>query len=175
MFVFFTCKCGNNCSIASLQSWANVIVIVVKYIWKKRYICTAVVDQSEEWPSQKIFQFKQLERRSLKKSRLQQDSNPWPLRYRCDARPTEPWSHTPGGGGGGTLTKFCTGRLRLEVQSLTLSYTIFAEKVPLLYTFYRKKVPLSHTYFRKSCSSFHVVLNKWTSTTFRGVYSKNYN
>ena len=59
--------------------------------------------------------------------------------------------------GGGYLTKFCTGRLRPEVQPLTLSYTILAEKVPL-----------SHTYFRKSCSSF-------TSTTLRGVYTKNYN
>ena len=66
---------------------------------------------------------------------------------------------------GGYLTKFYKGRLRPEAQPLTLSYTILAEKVPLLYTFYWKKVPLSHTYFRKSCSSFHVVLNKWTSTT----------
>ena len=39
-------------------------------------------------------------------------------------------------GGGGYLTKFYTGRLRPEVQPLTLSYTILAEKVPLLYTFY---------------------------------------
>ena len=33
-----------------------------------------------------------------KKSGLQQDSNPWPLRYRCDALhvPTELWSHTLG-------------------------------------------------------------------------------
>ena len=38
--------------------------------------------------------------------------------------------------GGGYLTKFYTGRLRLEAQPLTLSYTILAEKVPLLYTFY---------------------------------------
>ena len=30
-------------------------------------------------------QFKQLERRSLKKSGLQRDSNQWPPRYRCDA------------------------------------------------------------------------------------------
>ena len=37
---------------------------------------------------------------------------------------------------GGYLTKFYTGRLRPEVQPLTLSYTILAEKVPLLYTFY---------------------------------------
>ena len=51
---------------------------------------------SEEWSSQLIFQFKQLERRSLKKSRLQRDSNPWPPRYRCDTLPTELWSHTLG-------------------------------------------------------------------------------
>ena len=29
-----------------------------------------------------------------KKSGLQRDSNPWPQRYRCDALPTELWSHT---------------------------------------------------------------------------------
>ena len=60
------------------------------------HICTAVVDESEEWSSQLIFQFKLLERRSLKKSGLQRDSNPWPPRYRCDALPTELWSHTLG-------------------------------------------------------------------------------
>ena len=38
----------------------------VKYIWNNSYIWTAVLDQSEEWSSQYIFQFKQLERRSLK-------------------------------------------------------------------------------------------------------------
>ena len=38
-------------------------------------------------------QFKQLRKRSLKKFRLQRDSNPWPLRYRCSALPTELWSH----------------------------------------------------------------------------------
>ena len=32
------------------------------------HICTAVVDESEEWSSRKIFQFKQLERISLKKN-----------------------------------------------------------------------------------------------------------
>ena len=37
-----------------------------------------------------------MERRSLKKSRLQRDLNPWPPRYRCDALPTELWSHTLG-------------------------------------------------------------------------------
>ena len=43
----------------------------VKYIWNNSYIWTAVVDQSEEWSSQWIFQFEKLERRSLKNSRLQ--------------------------------------------------------------------------------------------------------
>ena len=42
-----------------------------------------------------IFQFKQLERRSLKKTGFR-DSNPWPPRYRCDALPTQLWSHTLG-------------------------------------------------------------------------------
>ena len=37
----------------------------------------------------------------------------------------------PGGGGGCYLTKFNTARLRPEVQPLTLSYTILAEKVNL--------------------------------------------
>ena len=60
------------------------------------HICTEVVDESEEWSSQSIFQFKQLERRSLKKSGLQRDSNPWPPRYRCDALPTGLWSQTLG-------------------------------------------------------------------------------
>ena len=72
--------------------------------------------------------------------------------------------------GGGDLTKFCTGMFRPEVQPLTLSYTILAEKVPLLYTFYWKKVPLSR--FRKSCSSFYAMLNIWTSTTFRASIRK---
>ena len=108
---------------------------------------------------------------------------PYTNRYTDCVRPEEGSLYRPfhavnvqdPGGGGGYLTMFCTGRLRPEVQPLTLSYTILAEKVPLLYTFYWKKIPLSHTYFRRSCSSFHVVLNKWTSATFRGVYSKNYN
>ena len=47
-----------------------------KYIWNNSYIWTVVIDESEEWSSQWIFQFKQLERRSLKKPRLQRDSLP---------------------------------------------------------------------------------------------------
>ena len=52
-------------------------------------------------------------------------------------------------GGVGYLTKFNMGRLRPEVQPLTLLNTMLSGKVPL-----------SHTYFRKPCSHFHVVLNK---------------
>ena len=55
----------------------------------------------------------------------------------------------PGGvGGGGYSTKFNTGRLRPEVQPLSLLYTILAEKLPLLLTFYLRKIPLSHAYLR---------------------------
>ena len=44
-------------------------------------------------------------------------------------------------GGGGYLTKFNTGRLRLKVQPLTLLYTILADKVPLLLPFIEKRYP----------------------------------
>ena len=52
-----------------------------------------VVHVSEEWSSQWIFQFKLLERRSLKKSGLQRDSNLWPLRIpvRCSTN----WAMKP--------------------------------------------------------------------------------
>ena len=73
-----------------------IIMIVMWSIYEIIHIWTAVVDETEEWSSQLIFQFKQLERRSLKKSGLQWDSNLWPLRYQCDALPTELWSHTLG-------------------------------------------------------------------------------
>ena len=33
-------------------------------------------------------------KKPVNKSGLQRDSNPWPPRYRCDASPTELWSHT---------------------------------------------------------------------------------
>ena len=62
-------------------------------IYEIIHIWTAVVDESEEWSSQLNFQ---LERRSLKKSGLQRDSNPWPPRYRWDALPTDLWSHPLG-------------------------------------------------------------------------------
>ena len=83
--------------ITILASHSNQWNCFMKYsIYEIIHIWNAVVDESEEWSSQLIFQFKQLKRRSLKKSGLQWDSNPWPPRYRCDALPTELWSHTLG-------------------------------------------------------------------------------
>ena len=63
-----------------------------------------------------------------------------------------------GGGGKGWSKKLYTGRLRREVQPLTLLWTIFdrvTEKVPLLYTFY-------HTQFR----TLHPFQLLWIKCTF---------
>ena len=59
-------------------SWLDV-----KFIWNNIiHIWTTVVDESEEWSSQLIFQFKQYcKEEAWKKSGLQQDLNPWTLRY----------------------------------------------------------------------------------------------
>ena len=60
------------------------------------------------------------------------EGNNWNLEHRASflfqraARKVQPLQPP-----GGYITKFCTGRLRPEVQPLTLSYTILAEKVPL--------------------------------------------
>ena len=62
----------------------RLVLSLMWCIYEIIHIWTAVVDESEEWSSQLVFQFKQLERSSLKKSGLQRDSNPWPPRYRCD-------------------------------------------------------------------------------------------
>ena len=54
------------------------------YIWRyersSRLIRNLSNCQREAWKKKKKF-------------RLQRDSNPWPLRYRCSALPTELWSH----------------------------------------------------------------------------------
>ena len=57
---------------------------------------------------------------------------------------------------GGYLTKFNTGRLRPEVQLLTLLYTILAEKVPLPHTYLKALDPLS----KPLQSSWWTVLRK---------------
>ena len=62
-------------------------------IYKIIYIWTAIVDESEEWSSQYIFQFKQLERRSLKKIRASTGFEPVtsPIPVRCSTN----WAMKP--------------------------------------------------------------------------------
>ena len=102
-FLFYKCSIGLlgklRADDSKLEATAGLFdqvinsIFIVKFIWNS--YCTVVIDESEEWLSQWNFQSKQLEGRSLK-SGLQRDSNPWPPRYRCDARPTEMWRHTLG-------------------------------------------------------------------------------
>ena len=53
----------------SLTQLITEVVNIMWCIYEIIHIWTAVVHESEEWSSQYIFQFKQLERRSLKKIR----------------------------------------------------------------------------------------------------------
>ena len=58
------------------------------------WVCTAVMSKwRHERSSRLIRNLSNCEREAWKKFRLQQDSNPWPLRYRCSVLPTELWSH----------------------------------------------------------------------------------
>ena len=58
------------------------------------WVCTAVMSKwRHEKSSRLIRNLSNCEREAWKKFRLQRDSNPWPLRYRCSALPTELWSH----------------------------------------------------------------------------------
>ena len=72
------------------------VYILIIYTWNNSYLNCGC---GWKWRMiiAVIFQFKQLERRSLKKSGLQRHWNPWrPPRYRCNGLPTELWSHTLG-------------------------------------------------------------------------------
>ena len=57
------------------------------------YVDTFVCKWRHERSSRLIRNLSNCEREAWKKFRLQRDSNPWPLRYRCSALPTELWSH----------------------------------------------------------------------------------
>ena len=78
--------------------YRSVYIYVCMYVSIYYIIVTGFVPRFWVMTLWKIFavdmQFKQLRKRSLKKKfRLQRDSNPWPLRYRCSALPTELWGH----------------------------------------------------------------------------------
>ena len=68
--------------------WCNVYEMI--HIW------TADIYEGDMWSSQWISNLSNWNKEAWKKSGLQRDSNPWPPRYRCDALPTELWSHTLG-------------------------------------------------------------------------------
>ena len=58
------------------------------------WVCTAVMSKWRYERSSRLMRnLSNCEREAWKKFRLQRDSNPWPLRYRCSALPTELWSH----------------------------------------------------------------------------------
>ena len=69
-------------------------------IYEIIHICTAVVDEVKCDHRSKFSNLSNWKEEAWKKSGLQRDSNPWPPRYRCDALPTELWSHTLGPRGG---------------------------------------------------------------------------
>ena len=65
----------------------------VKYIWNNSYLYETKVKSDHRSKFSNLSNWKV---EAWKKSGLQRDSNPWPPRYRCDALPTELWSHTLG-------------------------------------------------------------------------------
>ena len=60
----------------------------VKNIWKS-YIWTADKDVNESDPRSNVHYLGSSENKAWKKFRPVRDLNPWPLRYRCSALPTE--------------------------------------------------------------------------------------
>ena len=96
-------RCSTNWAMKShigsevnlLSSYFPVQWSDVKYIWNNSYLYCGC-RWSEVWSSQYISNSSNWKEEAWKKSGLQRDSNPWPPRYRCDALPTELWSHTLG-------------------------------------------------------------------------------
>ena len=79
------------------------------------------------------------------------------------------WPPDMGPGGGGYLTEFNTGRLRPEVQSLTLLYTTLTEKVPFFKPFIEKRYPF-HIPTLQQCTSF---LSPWNEVN-ESYYGKKH-
>ena len=107
-----------------------------------------------------------------KKSGLQRDSNAWPPRYRCDALPTELWSHTLGARSIAYLENVLRWSSSLSsttaVQIWIISY-ILDIKSWLLKINYS-----SHVWVRletatqpKYCAKFHFQLELFPKTYYR--------
>ena len=80
----------NEVSKSKLLSWHTVSLVSDSEI-----VCILKMKVKSDHCS-KFSNFTNWKEEAWKTSGLQQDSNPWPPRYRCDARPTELWSHTLG-------------------------------------------------------------------------------
>ena len=83
---------------AQLEANSKALLLCLPFPIILRYysdwVCTAVMSKwRHERSSRLIRNLSNCEREAWKKFRLQRDSNPWPLRYRCSALPTELWSH----------------------------------------------------------------------------------
>ena len=86
-----------NCAFAvppSSSLLALYYLLALLLLHYSDWVCTAVMSKWRyERSSRLIRNLSNCEREAWKKFRLQRDSNPWPLRYRCSALPTELWSH----------------------------------------------------------------------------------
>ena len=79
------------------------VIFIVRIITEKPFwgddnkvcmdVCIYLCKWRHERSSRLIRNLSNCEREAWKKFRLQRDSNPWHLRYRCSALPTELWSH----------------------------------------------------------------------------------
>ena len=79
----------------SLFTFRNVYEtwMYIYALWLSIHECTLKVKCDHRSKFSNLSNWKE---EAWKKSGLQRDSNPWTPRYRCDALPTELWSHTLG-------------------------------------------------------------------------------
>ena len=101
-----TCKIRKRCKTSNLlitqwsvlasEWWQQIKVLMTCSIWNDSYMNCGYIYEGDMWSSQWISNLSNWNEEAWKKSGLQRDSNPWPPRYRCDALPTELWSHTLG-------------------------------------------------------------------------------
>ena len=90
---------------------------------------------------------------------LQRDSNPWPPRYRCDALPTELWSHTLGARSGQFFRLLLSSCLNWKIycdDHTSLSSTTAVQIWIISYILYKTKKKFhyfNHTTFQKLLSS----------------------
>ena len=71
----------------NFEIWYPIFLFIVTGFVPRLWVMTLLRS------SRLIRNLSNCEREAWKKFRLQRDSNPWPLRYRCSALPTELWSH----------------------------------------------------------------------------------